>query len=309
MTYQHEPVLLQEVINGLNPQPGQNFIDGTVGGGGHAAALLASTGPKGRLLAMDRDKVALAAAVVNLKQFNGRVTFIQDSYINVTDYALSNGFNNLAGVLLDLGLSSAQLSDTTRGFSFKNDGPLDLRFDVSQGQTAADLLNNLTFVELWKIFEVYGQLPKSKTLARIIVEQRRLAPFRTTEDLLSAVNKIKGGGRHSLQPAALVWQALRIVVNNELDQLKQVLPKILQLVSLGGRLAIISFHSGEDRIVKDFFKTEAKNCLCPPAYPVCRCQHQARLKIITVKPLEATAQEIKINSRARSAKLRIAQVI
>ncbi|MFZ5391251.1 MAG: 16S rRNA (cytosine(1402)-N(4))-methyltransferase RsmH [Patescibacteria group bacterium] len=311
MTYQHESVLLQEVINGLNPQPGQNFIDGTVGGGGHAAAILKLTSPTGRLLAIDRDEQALRAAAANLKIFGGRVTFIRDSYLNLKDHALSNGFNNLAGVLLDLGLSSAQLSDADRGFSFKNNGPLDLRFDVSGQTTAADLLNNLTQQELWKIFEVYGQTPGAKTLARAIVEQRRLTPFKTTQDLLAVVDKAipKGAKRRSLQPATLVWQALRIAVNDELSQLKKVLPSILQLVETGGRLAVISFHSGEDRIVKTFFKTEARDCLCPPNYPVCQCQHKARLKILTPKPIEASEAEIEKNSRSRSAKLRIAQVI
>jgi len=309
MEYKHEPVLLQEVLHGLNPRPGQDFIDGTVGGGGHAQAILQATSPNGRLLAFDRDQRALTAAADQLKVFGQRVIFIHDSYVYLKKYALRYGFSHVAGVLLDLGLSSDQLADTNRGFSFQTSGPLDLRFDDSTGISAAQLLNSLSQSELTQIFKNYGEEPRAQVLAKAIVERRRLKPFITTDDLLSVVTAVKGNGRRSLHPATLVWQALRLSVNQELQQLSQVLPDLLEVTVPGGRLAIISFHSGEDRIVKNFFKQEAKDCWCPPESPICQCHHRARLKLLNRQPLTAQSAEIKLNPRSRSAKLRLAEVL
>lgn len=307
MSYRHEPVLLQEVLCGLNPQPGQNFIDGTVGGGGHALAILKATAPNGRLLAFDRDQVALSAARENLAQFGDRVIFIHDSYSNLANYVERHKFSPVNGILFDLGLSSAQLDDGDRGFSFKNIGPLDLRFNTSAGRSASELLNNESETELVRIFKEYGEEPQAGKLARAIVAERRLHPFTTTTDLLSVVERVKGSGRRSINPATLVWQALRIAVNNELKELTVGLKSGIQVLQLEGRFAIISFHSGEDKIVKDFFRRESKDCLCPPSVPVCRCYHKAALKLITRKPVMASTIELNKNSRARSAKLRLAQ--
>ncbi len=308
-TYCHTPVLLQEVISGLNPQPGQNFIDGTVGGGGHALAILQATAPNGRLLAFDRDQGALSAARENLAQFGNRVIFIHDSYSNLANYVECNKFFPVSGILFDLGLSSAQLDDGNRGFSFKNIGPLDLRFNINTGSSAAELLNDESESELTRIFKEYGEEPQAGKLARTIVAERRLHPFQTTTDLLAVVEKVKGSGRRSINPATLVWQALRIAVNSELQELAEGLKSAVQVLQAGGRFAVISFHSGEDRIVKDFFRRESKNCLCPSLAPVCRCYHQAALKLITRKPVVATTSELNKNSRARSAKLRLVQKI
>lgn len=307
MSYRHESVLLQEVISGLNPQPGQNFIDGTVGGGGHAFAILKATAPNGRLLAFDRDQSALSAARENLAQFENRVIFIHDSYSNLADYVERHKFSPVNGILFDLGLSSAQLDDGDRGFSFKNIGPLDLRFNTSAGRSAFELLNNESETELVRIFKEYGEEPQAGKLARAIVAERRLHPFKTTIDLLSVVERVKGGGRRSINPATLVWQALRIAVNSELEELTAGLKSGIQILQPEGRFAIISFHSGEDKIVKDFFRRESKDCLCPPLAPICRCYHKAVLKLITRKPIVASALELNKNTRARSAKLRLAQ--
>lgn len=309
MSYQHTPVLLQEVIRGLDPQPDQNLIDGTVGGGGHASAILEATAPKGRLLAFDRDPKALNAARRNLKRFGSRVTFIHDSYLRLAYYVKRTGFSHVAGVLFDLGVSSAQLADPSRGFSFREPGPLDLRFDTLTGQTAAELLQTLSESELARILREYGEEPEARKLARAIVEHRRLQPLTTTKDLLQLVARVKGYRRRSFHPATLVWQALRIAVNQELVQLEGGLRAALKVLETGGRLAVISFHSGEDRLVKNFFQSEARDCICPPQAPVCTCGHRAKLRFITRRPVVATSVEFSSNPRARSAKLRLAQKI
>ncbi len=308
MRYQHEPVLLEAVVSGLNPQPGQHFVDGTVGGGGHARAILERTAPNGRLVAFDRDPAALEAARENLSVFGDRVTFIHDSYSQLATYAERYQLSDLDGVLLDLGLSSAQLADSHRGFSFNAPGPLDLRFDTTHGRTAADILQHEPADELERIFRDYAQEPQARALARAIVEERRSHPILSTGDLIALVTRVKhGGGRRSFHPATLVWQALRLAVNHELEELTLGLSAAVAALRSGGRLAVISFHSGEDRIVKDFFRRESRDCLCPPAAPTCTCGHRANVKFITRKPVVATPVELHLNTRARSAKLRLAQ--
>ena len=309
MTYHHTPVLLNEVISGLNPQPGQNFIDGTVGGGGHTQALLAATAPNGHVWAFDRDAAALASTRQRLQSFSHRLTLIHDSYSQLANYVRSADIPHLDGVLLDLGLSSNQLADTTRGFSFQTDGILDLRFDTSQGITAADVLNTYPIGELEELFRDYGQEPQARALAQAIVTSRQTRPFVKTHDLLEIVAQVKGAGQRRHHPATLVWQALRLAVNHELGELVKGLEAALEVLSPGGRLAVISFHSGEDRIVKDFFRRSSRNCICPPEIPVCRCDHKASLKILNNKPMMAQADELKSNPRARSARLRIIQKI
>lgn len=307
--YQHTPVLFQEVIRGLNPQPGQRFLDGTVGGGGHATGILEATAPDGRLLAFDRDAAALAAARRNLKRFAPRVTFVHASYSTLGGEVVRRAFVPLAGVLLDLGLSSAQLDDPTRGFSFQTPGPLDLRFDTEQPATAAHLLNTATERELTRILRDYGDEPKAAPLARAIVVARRRHPLRTTDDLMSIVMEVKGGfRRRSLHPATLVWQALRMAVNRELDELECGLAAAAAALAPGGRLAVISFHSGEDRLVKEFFRRESRSCLCPPEFPQCRCGHRATFRRLGAA-VRATPAEVRQNPRARSATLRLAEKI
>jgi len=309
MAYQHTPVLLQEVISGLNPQPGQNFIDGTVGGGGHSQALLVATAPNGHIWAFDRDTAALDSTRQRLQSFDHRLTLIHDSYSQLANYVRSADINHVAGVLLDLGLSSAQLADTTRGFSFQTDGALDLRFDTSQGLTAAEILNTYSAEELESLFREYGQEPQARALAQAIVTSRQATPFTKTHDLLEIVAQVKGWGQRRHHPATLVWQALRLAVNHELEELLKGLEAALEVLTPGGRLAVISFHSGEDRLVKDFFRQASRQCICPPEIPVCRCNHKASLKILNNKPIVAQAEELKSNPRARSARLRIIQKI
>ncbi len=310
MRYQHEPVLLEEVVGGLNPQPGQHFADGTVGGGGHARAILERTSPDGRLLAFDLDQAALLAAQQNLKTFGERVTFVHAAYRTLAKQVERLQFPKPSGVLLDLGLSSAQLSDESRGFSYSADSPLDLRFDTSGGRTAADILQHEPAETLARIFRDYGDEPRARALARAIVEARRTHPVCTTGDLLAIVTRVThGGGRRSFHPATLVWQALRLAVNHELEELPLGLRAALSVLGSGGKLAVISFHSGEDRLVKEFFRTESRDCICSPEVPKCVCGHKAQLTVLTRKPITASAAELKRNSRARSAKLRLAQKI
>jgi 16S rRNA (cytosine1402-N4)-methyltransferase len=234
--------------------------------------------------------------------------FVHGSYSNLGAELERLQLPPLSGVLLDLGLSSAQLADTTRGFSYSVDSALDLRFDTSTGRTAADILQHESAEELTRIFRDYGEEPRARLLARAIVEERRTHPVRTTGDLLAIVTKhTHGGGRRSFHPGTLIWQALRIAVNHELDELQAGLAAAVSALGKGGRLAVISFHSGEDRIVKDYFRLESRDCVCPPEFPTCQCGHHASLKLVNRKPIVATTSELKRNSRARSAKLRLAE--
>lgn len=306
MSYYHLPVLLNEVIAGLSPKRGESFVDCTIGGGGHAAAILQRTAPVGRLLGLDRDGQAITAARGNLAPFKERVTLINDSYLYLTEHALSHGFTKLAGILFDLGFSSPQLSDPTRGFSFQIKAPLDLRYNTAAGTPAWQMLTQWSVKELTEILRDYGEVPQAGRLARAIINEQRLVPLTTTTDLLAIVDRVQGKGRRSLPTATLVWQALRIAVNNELKQLQETLPQTLPLLAPGGRLAIISFHSGEDRVVKNWLRQESTDCLCPPSSPICRCGHKASLKLINQRPITPAAAEIKTNPRARSAKLRLA---
>ena len=309
MQYHHTPVLLQEVLQGLCPQPNQNFIDGTVGGGGHATAILQVTAPYGQLLAFDKDEQALQAARHNLKAFGKRVTFVKDSYANLEPHIQAAGWTHANGILLDLGLSSDQLADSSRGFSFQIEAPLDMRFDITTGQTAADILNQASDHDLEKIFRDFGEEPKARILARTIVATRKIHPFITTTDFLNIILSVKKNNPRSLHPATLPWQALRIAVNKEFDEVTLGLNAAINTLLVGGRLAVISFHSGEDRIVKNIFNHEAKDCWCPLQIPVCVCKHKARLKLLNRKPMVATALELQHNARARSAKLRISEKI
>ena len=306
MPIKHTPVLLEEVIAGLKLSANANLIDGTFGSGGHAAAILQATAPRGKLLAFDRDPQVINQAVRQFKSLLSRLTLINDSYSNLDSYVKRYKFNHVAGVLLDLGFSSTQLADSTRGFSFQISGLLDLRYNPSAGMSAAELLNTAPAAQLEKIF-LQGDEPAASRLTKAIIKERRQHPFTTTDDLLQVVQAVKGHGGRSLHPATLVWQALRLAVNNELAELKSGLVAAVKVLVPKGRLAVISFHSGEDRVVKSFFQLESRDCICPPAWPVCRCQHVRTLKVITKKPVYASNDELKKNPRARSAKLRIAE--
>lgn len=302
--YGHEPVLLREVMLQLGPAPGARFIDGTVGAGGHAAAFLAATAPDGRLLGFDRDPEAMAFAARRLAPFGARFVPVVNSYGEMGAIAPALGFDGVDGIFLDLGLSSRQLEDPERGFSFLKEGPLDMRFDSRQGETAADLINNLSAEELTDLFRRYGEEPQSRRIARLIVIHR---PFHTTTELAGLIeHEIGRRGRPGRHPATRIFQALRIAVNDELGEVERGLRAAVGLLRPGGRLAVISFHSLEDRLVKQFIRAAARDCVCPPEQPVCTCGARAVLKPVTRKAVQATAQEIAANPRSRSARLRVA---
>jgi 16S rRNA (cytosine1402-N4)-methyltransferase len=300
----HTPVLYQSVLDGLLPRAGGRYLDGTVGAGGHAAGLLEGSAPDGSLLGLDRDPAALALAQERLAPFGNRVQLRQRSYAQMASAAAELGWQRVDGVLLDLGLSSMQLADPERGFAFRYEGPLDMRFDPSAPQTAADLVNTLEERELADLIANYGEEWRARRIARRIVEQR---PLHTTGELAQLVAAAVGGAGGRTHPATRTFQALRIAVNDELATLQTGLTAALELLAPGGRLAVIAFHSLEDRIVKRFFQRESQDCVCPPEQPVCTCGHVAQLNLLSRKPIQASDEETAANPRARSARLRIAE--
>jgi len=307
VTAPHQPVLLAEVLDLLDLQAGQNVIDCTVGAGGHAESMLRQIAPAGKLLGLDVDRAALDLAQRRLASFAGRVTLAQTNFERVTEAAMAQQFYPVHAILADLGLSSMHLDQPERGFSFSYDGPPDMRMNAEAPQTAADLINALSEEALAGIIYQYGEERKSRRIARAIVKAR---PVFSAMELAEVVSKAVGGRRgQKIHPATRTFQALRIAVNDELGALERFLPQAIDLLATGGRLAVISFHSLEDRIVKRFFQQEAKDCLCPPRQPVCTCHHRARVEIITRKPVTASEQEKMDNPRARSAKLRVARKI
>lgn len=301
MNIPHLSVLYKDIIHALSPRAGGRYIDGTLGAGGHAAGILAASAPDGELLGLDLDPQALAIATERLAGFGGRAHIVRASYLEMAVQAKALGWDQVDGIVLDLGVSSMQLDNAGRGFSFLQDGPLDMRFDPSRGSSAADLVNSLSESDLADIIFRYGEERLSRKIARIIVQHR---PFTTTRQLADLVLKTIGK-RERIHPATRTFQALRIAVNGELDAVESVLPLAVELLRPGGRLAVISFHSLEDRIVKTYFRRESRDCLCPPQQPVCNCGHRATITEINRKPIEAGEEEIQVNARARSAKLRV----
>ncbi len=328
----HQPVLLEEVLKYLSPKPGGTYIDGTVGGGGHTEAILARSAPDGKVLGIDTDAQALErvgkrfASMVN----NGRLTLVQGNFVELArivqheaDFVSSiDGGRDKSrpynGILLDLGFSSYQMDDPQRGFSFSADGPLDMRLDQSQELTAADLVNTASEEELARIFRQYGEENRSRQIAWRIVRARARGPITRTGQLAQLAATGVSYKPGMIHPATRVFQALRIAVNGELERLEAVLPQMLDVLSAatiqktggdGGRMVIISFHSLEDRLVKGFMRREASDCICPPGLPICVCGHKARLRILTPKPVTPTSSEVSANPRARSAKLRAAEII
>ena len=309
----HRSVLLEPALTGLAIRPGGRYIDGTLGAGGHAAAILERSAPDGRLLGLDVDPTALALAAARLAPFGDRVMLVHANFADLAAVASRAGFAPVEGVLLDLGVSSMQLDTGERGFSFQVDAPLDMRMDPSNAlhPTAADLVNRLPERELADILFQYGEERGSRRIARRIVAERDRAPILTTGRLAALVQSALGGraagpqGR--IHPATRTFQALRIAVNRELEVLPQALAGSLDVLAPGGRLAVIAFHSLEDRIVKQFIAQEIKGCICPPEIPVCQCGGQPRLKAISRGAVQADAAEIAANPRARSARLRVAE--
>ncbi len=300
---EHVPVLYDEVLAGLDVRPGQRYIDGTLGAGGHAAGILAASAPDGQLLGLDADPEAAEFARKILAPFGERLIVRVANFRRLSKVAEPLGFGQVAGILLDLGFSSRQLADAGRGFSFSLEGPLDMRLNPTQGQSAAELVNDLPEAELADVLWRYGEERHSRRIARAIVAAR---PLETTGQLADVVARTIGR-REKIHPATRTFQALRIAVNEELEALAEALPQARDLLQPGGRLAVIAFHSLEDRLVKRFFRRQAQDCICPPELPVCSCEHRATLRIVTRKPIRPAADEIEQNPRSRSARLRIAQ--
>lgn len=304
--FRHLSVLPDEVLACLRPQPGETFVDGTVGGGGHARRILEATAPDGVLIGLDRDPEALEQAGRVLAPYGERVHLLQANFAEVDRVLASLDIDVMDGMLLDLGVSSFQLDTARRGFSFQADAPLDMRMDPTRGQTAAEALASLAEEDLARIFREYGEERYARRIARRIVRQRDEQPLRTTCQLAELVRAAVPGGQRParIHPATRVFQALRIHVNGELDSLREGLRRGLERLRPGGRLAVISFHSLEDRIVKQFFRAEAHPCTCPPDLPVCACGRTPRVELLTRKGLRAGDAETAANPRARSAILR-----
>lgn len=300
----HLPVLFQEVLDLLQPKPGGLYLDGTVGAGGHTGGILEASAPDGRVLGFDKDPEAIRFAQARLAEFGERVLLLNKSYTEMPTAAPPLGFAQVDGILLDLGLSSRQLDDRTRGFSFRQDGPLDMRFDQTQGETAADLVNNRTETELAEIFWRYAEEKQSRKIARLIVENRPLASTAQLAELIAANT---GRRQRRIHPATQVFQALRIAVNQELEAVETGIPAAINLLKPGGRIAVISFHSLEDRFVKQLFRQLSQTCICPPIQPVCTCGAQAVVRAVTRKAVKATEAEIAANPRSRSARLRVVE--
>ncbi len=346
MQSRHVPVLLEEVVRFLQPRSGGYYIDGTLGEGGHTEAILERSAPGGVVLGIDLDPQALASVGERLSSYvrSGRLLLAQGNFADIGRIAAERSFGPVQGIVLDLGFSSRQMDDPRRGFSFSADGPLDMRFDPAQPLSAADIVNQAGEQELTDLFRRFGEERFARPIARRIVRERAQAPIistaRLAEITTAAIAAARhGGAREAIHPATRIFQALRIAVNHELENLEQALPQMLVLLSSGestaqggqsssdgampkpasppdtagggeaGRMAIIAFHSLEDRIVKAFMKREATDCLCPPRTPVCICGHHARLHLLTSRPVMPTAQEISANPRARSARLRVAERI
>jgi 16S rRNA (cytosine1402-N4)-methyltransferase len=311
MDYQHTPVMLKEVMEYLKPQQGGYFIDGTLGGGGYTSALAEIAGAAGKVLAIDLDEQAIANTA---EKGLANAVLINDNFANLAEIIAANfeAGSLFDGFVLDIGLSSFQLADIRRGFSFREDSPLDMSFGSSgDNLRTREIVNSYREEDLAKILFDYGEEKHARRIAKGIVERRKLGRIETTGDLVEIIKKAipRRLWSERVHPATKTFQALRIVVNRELESLEKVLPQAAAALKPGGRIVIISFHSLEDRIVKDYFKTESRDCLCPPEIPLCRCGHLASLRILTKKPLPPTEEEIKANPRSRSAKLRAAEKI
>ena len=306
---QHVPVMPDEVLALLKPEPGQIFVDGTVGGGGHARLVARAVSPGGRLIAVDRDAETLRRAEAALAEFGDAVVFVHDDFRNLSRILSELGVDGVHGVLLDLGVSSFQLDEPRRGFTYRFDAPLDMRMDTRATVTAADLVNNLSVEELTRILRVYGEERWAHRIARTIAERRARAPLETTGQLVEVVKQaipaaVRRRGPH---PAKRTFQALRIAVNDELSALREGIRAAVDALLPGGRIAVISFHSLEDRIVKRTLADLARGCECPPGLPVCRCGKQRLLHVLTPRPVLPGAEEVEHNPRARSARLRAAE--
>jgi len=307
MTFQHTPVLLQEVLELLAPEPGKIIVDGTVGGGGHSYEILKRLLPGGRLIALDQDQEAVQAAIAKLMPLNqDNFQVIHSNFVKIKDILKEINIPQVDGILLDLGVSSYQLDQPERGFSYQQDAPLDMRMDREQQFSAYDLVNQASAQELKRIIWEYGEERWAKRIAGFIVAERQNGPIKTTGQLVDIIKRaIPSGARQDgPHPAKRTFQALRIAVNKELEALEKALEDGIELLKPGGIIAVITFHSLEDRIVKQVFQKLSQGCSCPSDLPMCVCGQKVRLKVLTKKPVLPSRTEVMSNPRARSAKLR-----
>ena len=302
-------MLVREVIECLKPGPGKRYLDGTLGGGGHSEQILIESRPDGQVLGLDRDDEALATARERLRRFEDRFIVRQASFADAKDILTAIGWNSVDGAVLDLGISSLQVDSPERGFSFRAMARLDMRMDRRQALDAREIVNSFAAEQLERILRDYGEEPQARRIAQAIVAGRKQQPLETTAQLVQIIERVKGRGRRDHHPATQVFQALRIAVNQELEQLQLFLESGYETLRPGGRMAIISFHSLEDRIVKQAFRKWNRACLCPPRALSCRCGWSQKVKLLTKKPVVPSASEIQSNPRARSAKMRAVERI
>jgi len=309
MKFEHKPVMLAEVLAGLNIKPGGIYVDCTLGGAGHSSEIAQRLDGTGLLIGLDQDPEALTAASERLYKYGARVKTVRSNFAEIAWALQSLNIESVDGILYDLGVSSYQLDNPSRGFSYMHDAPLDMRMNPQVGETAKDLVNSLPQSKLTEIIQDYGEERWAARIAEFIVEERQLSDICTTGRLVQIIKKAipAGARREGPHPAKRTFQALRIAVNRELEILKGALQEGIKHLKTGGRICVITFHSLEDRIVKEVFKEAAKSCICPPKLPVCQCSKQKEVKIITTRPLGPSEAELEDNPRARSAKLRIAE--
>lgn len=307
MTFEHKSVLLYETVDSLNIKPDGIYVDGTLGGGGHAWEVCRRLGEQGRFIGIDQDADAIRAATERLREYGDMVTIVRSNYEHIAEVLKDLGISQVDGIYLDLGVSSYQLDTAKRGFTYREDAPLDMRMDQRNTQTAADIVNTYSEAEIYRMIRDYGEDKFAKNIAKHIVRVRQEKPFETTGELIETIKaaipmKVRAVGGH---PAKKTFQAIRIELNRELSVLEQSIDTMIDLLKPGGRLSIITFHSLEDRIVKVRFRENENPCICPPGFPVCMCGKVSKGKVITRKPIVPSDEEIEENKRSKSSKLRV----
>ena len=307
MEFQHKSVLLEETVSSLNIKPDGIYVDGTLGGGGHSLEICKQLSDKGRLIGIDQDDAAIAAAAQRLKKYESKVTIIRSNYCNMKQCLNEIGIEKVDGIILDLGVSSYQLDTVERGFTYREDAPLDMRMDRRQAYTAKDIVNEYSEMELYRIIRDYGEDRFAKNIAKHIVQERAKKSIETTNELTEIIKnaipaKVRKTGGH---PAKRTFQAIRIELNKELEVLENTLDEMIDLLKEGGHLSIITFHSLEDRIVKSNFRKNENPCICPPEFPMCVCGKKSKGRVVTRKPILPSEKELEENSRSKSAKLRV----
>lgn len=308
MIFEHKSVLLEETIDSLNIKPDGIYVDGTLGGGGHALEVCKRLSKNGRLIGIDQDADAIEAATKRLEEHKDKVTVVRSNYVNIKAVLSELGIEKVDGIYLDLGVSSYQLDASDRGFTYREeDAPLDMRMDQRNDQTAADIINNYSEFDIYRIIRDYGEDKFAKNIAKHIVRARQIKPIETTGELSEIIKaaipaKVRATGGH---PSKKTFQAIRIELNKELEVLSQSLDAMIDLLNPDGRISVITFHSLEDRIVKTRFKTNENPCICPPHFPICVCGRKSKGKVITRKPIIPTEEEIEANKRSKSSKLRV----